>query len=142
MEDKKLCSTIRIYNILIDGMCTNGKLMTARELFYSLATKGLKPDACTYNTMIKGLCAGGLINEASALLKEMIEKGCSPNNFTYNTILQGLLRHNETSKAMELLQVMVSNGISAHATTAAMLVNLSSANPTDETLKEMLQKLL
>ena len=40
MEDKKMCLTIRIYNILIDGMCTNGKLMTARRLFYSLATKG------------------------------------------------------------------------------------------------------
>jgi pentatricopeptide repeat protein len=40
MEDKKSCRTIRIYNILIDGICTNGKLMTARQLFYSLATKG------------------------------------------------------------------------------------------------------
>ncbi|KAG2693996.1 hypothetical protein I3760_08G121500 [Carya illinoinensis] len=32
------------------------KLVTAKELFCSLSTKGSHPDIRTYNIMIKGLC--------------------------------------------------------------------------------------
>ena len=71
MEDKKLDHNIVIYNILIDGLCNAGKLIAARELFYSLPTKGLKPHVWTYNIMIKGFCKEGLIDEVSELLEKM-----------------------------------------------------------------------
>ena len=41
MEDKMLGNDIVIYNILIDGLGNVGKLIAARELFYSLPAKGL-----------------------------------------------------------------------------------------------------
>ena len=59
MEDKNLDRNFVIYSILIDCMCNVGEVMAARELFYSLATKGFQPDVWTYNIMIKGLCKKG-----------------------------------------------------------------------------------
>ena len=67
MEDKKLDHNIVIYNILIDGLCNAGKLIAARELFYSLPAKGLQPNVRTYNIMLKGLCKEGLLEEASEM---------------------------------------------------------------------------
>ena len=40
LKDNKLDHNIAIYNILITGLCNKGKLSIARELFYSLASKG------------------------------------------------------------------------------------------------------
>uniref|UniRef100_A0A7N2KXN4 Pentatricopeptide repeat-containing protein n=1 Tax=Quercus lobata TaxID=97700 RepID=A0A7N2KXN4_QUELO len=71
LKDTKLDPDIAIYNILITGLCNNGKLSIARELFYSLASKGLQPNVPTYNIMIKGLCKEGLIDEAGELLEKM-----------------------------------------------------------------------
>ncbi|KAL4602077.1 hypothetical protein ACB092_10G026300 [Castanea dentata] len=127
-QDKRLKhNTLIYYNILINGFCNLKKLTTARELFYSLPTKGLQPDVPTFNIMIKGLCQEGLIDKACELLEKM-GNGCSPNDRTYNRIIQGLLQHNETSKVTKYLQIMVNKGFSADATTASMLVDMLSSN--------------
>uniref|UniRef100_A0A2N9EBU1 Pentacotripeptide-repeat region of PRORP domain-containing protein n=1 Tax=Fagus sylvatica TaxID=28930 RepID=A0A2N9EBU1_FAGSY len=131
---------VRWLIILIDGLFNVGKLTTAREVFYSLPTKGLQPNVRTYTIMIKGLCQEGLIDEASELLEKMDENGCSPNDRTYNRIIQGLLQHNETSKAMKYLQIMVDKGFSANATTVAMLFDLLSSNQVDNNIQEFFRK--
>uniref|UniRef100_A0A2N9GIN2 H(+)-exporting diphosphatase n=1 Tax=Fagus sylvatica TaxID=28930 RepID=A0A2N9GIN2_FAGSY len=111
MSNKGMIPNVVTYNTLIGGFCRVGRpqaaleffdkmraswptsrspdlchlvrwLMTARELFYSLPTKGLQPTVPTYNIMIKGLCQEGLIDEASELLEKMDENGCSPNDRT------------------------------------------------------------
>ena len=48
--------SIIIYTIILDGMCSSGKLNDALELFSHLSSKGIKPNVVTYCTMIKGLC--------------------------------------------------------------------------------------
>ncbi|XP_059460215.1 putative pentatricopeptide repeat-containing protein At1g12700, mitochondrial [Corylus avellana] len=134
MEDQKFDFNLVIY-VLIDGMCTARKLMTAKEPFNSLPTKGLQPDVRTYTIMIKGLCKEGLLNEVSELLEKMDKNGYSADDVTYNTTIQGSLQHNETSWAINYLLMMVNKGFSANATTATILIDLLSTNEVDKTLQ-------
>ena len=82
MDATKLSIDIVVYNILIRAMCRIGKLADAKELFSTLSSKGLQPDAWTYNAMIDGLLGGGLGGEAINLLREMDEHGFPPDNYT------------------------------------------------------------
>ena len=70
MEDKNLDRNIVIYSILIHGLCNAGKLSAARELFYSLSTKGLQPNVRTYTIMLKGLCKEGLLKKQVRYLRK------------------------------------------------------------------------
>ncbi|KAF2587299.1 hypothetical protein F2Q70_00037147 [Brassica cretica] len=79
---------IRTYNVLLDGLCCNGKveklLMVdkvedAFDLFCSLFSKGMKPTVVTYTTMITRFCRRGLIHEADALFRKMKQDGFLPN---------------------------------------------------------------
>jgi pentatricopeptide repeat protein len=98
-----------IYNILINSMCSVGKLSTARELFNTFLAKGVQPNVWTYNIMIKRLWKKGLLVEASELFEKMEKSYCSPDHVTYNAIVQGFLQHNEKSWAVKYLQMMVDN---------------------------------
>ncbi|MCD7449273.1 hypothetical protein HAX54_051013 [Datura stramonium] len=56
-------TSIEFYNVMINGLCKNGKLDKARALFEKLSFIGLLPDVRTYNSMINGFCLEGLLDE-------------------------------------------------------------------------------
>jgi pentatricopeptide repeat protein len=82
MEDKNLDLNIVIFSVLIDGMCNARKLITSREMFSSLPTRGLQWNVPTHNIMIKELCKKGLLNEERELFEKIEEKDCPSNYIT------------------------------------------------------------
>ncbi|PNX80474.1 pentatricopeptide (PPR) repeat protein [Trifolium pratense] len=101
---------MRTYNILIDGLCKEGRLQDAQGIFQDLLTKGYNVTICTYNTMINGLCLEGLSDEAMTLLSKMEDNDCIPDVITYQTIIYALFENDENDKAEKLLREMIARG--------------------------------
>ncbi|XP_039682694.1 pentatricopeptide repeat-containing protein At3g60050 [Medicago truncatula] len=107
----KAFNQINTYNILIDGLCKEGRLENAQVIFQDLLIKGYKVKVWTYNTMINGLCLEGLFDEAMTLLEKMEDNGCTPDVVTYETIIYALFKNDENDKAEKLLREMITRGL-------------------------------
>jgi pentatricopeptide repeat protein len=55
------------YTIVVDGLCTNGRLRDAQEVYQVLLNKGYHLDARIYNVVINGLCKEGFCDEVLSL---------------------------------------------------------------------------
>lgn len=53
------CANLSIYGIFLNGMCKNGCLLGAIELFNDLKSYNLKLDIEAFNRVIDGLCKVG-----------------------------------------------------------------------------------
>jgi len=98
-EKMNLDLNIVIYNIILDGLCSLGKLNEAQEIFSCLPSKGVKIKVVTYTIMIKGLCKEGILDDVEDLVMKMGENGCSPDGCSYNVFVQGLLRRYDISRS-------------------------------------------
>ncbi|WJX66464.1 hypothetical protein P8452_51021 [Trifolium repens] len=99
------------YNMLIDGLCKEGRLKDAQVMFQDLLIKGYNVTVWTYNIMINGLCLEGLFDEAFALPQKMEENGCIPDVVTYQTIIYTLFENDENVHAEKLLREMIARVI-------------------------------
>jgi len=72
---------ILIYNMLLRGLCKEGKMELACDLFNRMPKKGCAPNASTYDSLIYGLCRAGRINDAQKLMGKMLEKRLHPNRY-------------------------------------------------------------
>lgn len=97
--------------IVIDELCTGGRLKYAQEIFQYLLVKGYHIDVWTYIVMINGLCKEGLFDEALALLSKMEHAGCIPNVVAYEIIIRALLQKDDNDSAEELLREMIARGL-------------------------------
>ncbi|KAF4372371.1 hypothetical protein F8388_027044 [Cannabis sativa] len=92
MMDKGLQPDSAIYNVLMNGLCKegrNGSLNDAIKLFDLAIEKGIEPGVVGYNAMIKGYCKAGLMTDA--LLCVINEKGRPiPDEYSYSTIMMAL----------------------------------------------------
>ncbi|CAH2048202.1 unnamed protein product, partial [Thlaspi arvense] len=135
------------YNILLDGLCNNGKLEKALvvfqdmqksevelgmckagkvedawDLFSCLSLKGVKPNVVTCNTMISGLCRKDLLQEADALFRKMKEDGPLPDSGTYNALIGARLRD---AASAELIKEMRSCGFAGDVSTVSLVTNIA-----------------
>ncbi|CAA7039193.1 unnamed protein product [Microthlaspi erraticum] len=117
------------YNIIIDGLCKDGKLDDAINLFNEMemkgikamlsptalsseafvktpSSKGVKPNVKTYTVMIAGLCKKGSLSEADLLFRKMGEDGIAPNSGTYNTLIRAHLGGSGLTTSVELIEEM------------------------------------
>jgi pentatricopeptide repeat protein len=95
----------------MDGLCKEGRLKDAQEIFQDLLIKGYNVTIWTYNIMINGLCLEGLFDDAMTLLSKMEDNGCIPDAVTYQTIIYALFENDENYKAEKLLREMVARGL-------------------------------
>ncbi|CAA7039195.1 unnamed protein product [Microthlaspi erraticum] len=85
MEERKIKLDAAKYNIIIDGLCKDGKLDDAINLFNEMEMKGIKANVITYNTLIGGLCKDGRWNDGAELLRDMI-KGNHPQRHHFQCV--------------------------------------------------------
>ncbi|XP_057444386.1 pentatricopeptide repeat-containing protein At1g62930, chloroplastic-like [Lotus japonicus] len=111
IKDKGIQPDMYTYNIIIDGLCTSGRLKDALEVFQELLMKGYQLNVVTYNIMINGLCIEGLSDEALTLQSKMEDNGCVPDAVTYETIIRALFRKSENDKAQKFLHEMIARGL-------------------------------
>ncbi|CAM8901559.1 unnamed protein product [Rhodiola kirilowii] len=90
------------YSTLIDGLCKDGFIDKAEELFLEMKKKDISPDVITYNIVIGGLCRAGKWEEAQAMFHEMLDQGLSPNIVTYGVLLKGLCSTGNSRIALNL----------------------------------------
>eukprot|EP01018_Ginkgo_biloba_P037384 Gb_13513 [translate_table: standard] len=60
---------IFIYNTLLRGLCKEGRMELACDLFSRMPKKGCRPNASTYDILIHGLCKAGRRNDAQKWVK-------------------------------------------------------------------------
>ncbi|XP_059460284.1 pentatricopeptide repeat-containing protein At3g22470, mitochondrial-like [Corylus avellana] len=92
-------SWMLLKNIMIKGLCKEGLLNEARELFEKMDENGCSPNLVTYNTIIQGFLQHNqtlwVVN-----LQMMVDKGFSANANTA-TILIELLTTNQADKTLQ-----------------------------------------
>ncbi|KAF6153403.1 hypothetical protein GIB67_003593 [Kingdonia uniflora] len=96
------------YNVLLDGIFTNGSYEEAMRLFEKMDNEGLEADI--------------------DLFTEMVDKGPTPNNVTYNIMIRGFFQNNEIDKAVQLLYDMVDRDFTLDATNTSSVEDLLAAD--------------
>ncbi|KAK0592757.1 hypothetical protein LWI29_024882 [Acer saccharum] len=72
MEDRGVSHNTQIYNMLIDGTCSVGRIKDAFKFFDEMVESKIAPTLVTYNVLINGLCKKASIMEAEDLLNQII----------------------------------------------------------------------
>ncbi|CAN4102213.1 unnamed protein product [Withania somnifera] len=129
LERKRGNINIISYDVVINGLCKNGKLDEAHAIFEKLSSMGLPLNVRTYTAILNGFCRGGLLDEAKDMLSKMEDNGCLLDNVTYNVIVQGFLRYSRISEMTTFMKEITGRDFSCHATTAELLVKATNENP-------------
>ncbi|CAH2047960.1 unnamed protein product [Thlaspi arvense] len=81
---------IMTYNIVLDGLCNNGKLEKALVIFQDLQKSEMKLNIVTYVIVINGMFKAGKVEEAWDLFSSIGLKGVmKPDVVTYTTMISG-----------------------------------------------------
>ncbi|GFZ20624.1 tetratricopeptide repeat (TPR)-like superfamily protein [Actinidia rufa] len=107
--------SINIYNVnlVLKGLCRNGEVDKAMELFRVLDRDCVLFDIVSFNTVINGLCKAKRLEEAMGLRAEMEAADCSPDTVTYGTLMDGLCKEGRVDEAMDLMEEIRLNGLEA-----------------------------
>ncbi|XP_031257988.1 putative pentatricopeptide repeat-containing protein At3g16710, mitochondrial [Pistacia vera] len=99
------------YGSIIDGLCKDGLVDKAKELFLEMKGKTIKPDVVVFNSLIYGCCFVGNLEEAKGLFVEMADQGLQPNLLAYNTMVSGFCKERKIEEANWLLELIIQRGL-------------------------------
>uniref|UniRef100_A0A803PZZ6 Pentatricopeptide repeat-containing protein n=1 Tax=Cannabis sativa TaxID=3483 RepID=A0A803PZZ6_CANSA len=103
MVKEECKADIITYNIIIGGLCKDGKWSEANDLFEDLPRLGYKPDVVSFRTMFVGLCNCRRFNEAATFLDEMLFKGYIPSSEGRQKIVDGLCQEGDMKLLVKVL---------------------------------------
>jgi pentatricopeptide repeat protein len=63
---------VHTFNILVDTLSKEGKLIEAKEVFNVMIQRGIKSNTITYNSLINNYCSYNRMDEAIKLFGKMI----------------------------------------------------------------------
>ncbi|GKV30035.1 hypothetical protein SLEP1_g38901 [Rubroshorea leprosula] len=121
MKNKECQPDEYTYNMLIDILCSRGKMEEALSLLQEMELSGCARNVVTYNTLIDGFIKNKGIEEAEEIFDEMELQGVSRNSVTYNTLIDGLCKSKKgrgcctangpdvNGRAADVVQTMTSN---------------------------------
>ncbi|KAJ4820607.1 Pentatricopeptide repeat-containing protein [Rhynchospora pubera] len=118
MAEVDACS----YNIIIDGLCKNGKLRDAKELFDEMPKRSIEATVMSFTTVIHWFLKSGDVGGAMEMFSEMCKRGISPNKVTYSSLIDGLCKEGQSIMAYDLLNRMIKERISPNGLTYRSLV--------------------
>ncbi|KAL2475320.1 Pentatricopeptide repeat-containing protein [Abeliophyllum distichum] len=95
---------VRIHNRVVQGLCTEGDLNRAFQLYMSLRSRGISVEANTFESLVHCTCKKGDLHKAARIIDEMVLDGCIPGEETWSTILDGFWDRRKVREAAELLQ--------------------------------------
>ncbi|KAL3597764.1 hypothetical protein D5086_009401 [Populus alba] len=139
-------------NIVIDGLCNNGKLDKAIEIVNGMWTHGsaalgnlgnsyiglvddsdswkkCMPDLISYSTIISGLCKAGRVGEAKKKFIEMMGKNLQPDSAIYDVFIHSFCKEGKISSAFRVLKDMEKKGCNKTLQTYnSLIMGLGSKN--------------
>lgn len=106
------------YRIMIDWLCKNGRIDTARNVFDEMRQRGIQVDNLTWASIIYGLLAKRRVAEAYKTV-EAIE---NPDISIYHALIKGMLKIKRASEATEVFRKMIQRGCEPIMHTYLMLL--------------------
>ncbi|CAI8606849.1 unnamed protein product [Vicia faba] len=98
------------YNMVIGGLCREGKWSEANDLFQDMPRRKCVPDVVTYRTLFDGLCRGMQFQEAAVVLDEMLFKGYVPLSKRLNEFVGALCKEGNFELLSTVLSGLASKG--------------------------------
>ncbi|KAG8383271.1 hypothetical protein BUALT_Bualt05G0167200 [Buddleja alternifolia] len=122
-------------NILLDTLCKEQKLDSAREIFLELQSH-IPPNAYTFNIFIHGWCKIKRVEEAHWTIQEMKGHGFRPCVISYSTIIQFYCSQSKFWRAFEMLDEMAAQGCPPNVVTYTTIMHsLTKSGDFKEALK-------
>nr|QIP66486.1 restorer of fertility-like protein [Triticum aestivum]QIP66687.1 restorer of fertility-like protein [Triticum aestivum] len=134
-----------VYRSLIQGFCTHGDLVKAKEYVTEMMKKGMPPpDIMFFSSIMQNLCTEGRVIEARDILDLIVRIGMRPDVFIFNILIGGYCLVGKMEDASKIFDDMVSYGLEPCNFTYGILINGYCKNKRiDDGLilfKEMLRK--
>jgi len=95
------------YNMLVWGLCKEGRIEEALRLRDEMENLKLLPDVVTYNTLIDGCSEWQGSLDASKLIEEMGERGVKPNTVTHNIMIKWFCKEGKMDEASDAVLPIV-----------------------------------
>lgn len=135
--------TVRVYNILLKGLCDAGNSAVAVTYLKKMSKQvGCVANGETYGILVDGLCRDGRFLEASRVLEEMLIRSYWPCVETYNVLIRGLCSIGKQYEAVMWLEEMISQAklpdISVWSSlVASVCCNTADLNVCRKTLEQL-----
>lgn len=108
---------------MLDGLCKDGLVQEAMNLFSLMREKGTIPEVVIYTAVVEGFCKAFKFDDAKRIFRKMQSKGITPNAFSYNVLIQGLCKGRSWDDAAEFCTEMCEAGHSPNMATLVGLVD-------------------
>ncbi|XP_041026633.1 pentatricopeptide repeat-containing protein At5g46100 isoform X2 [Juglans microcarpa x Juglans regia] len=95
---------VKIYNMVVQGLCTNGDPNRAFQLYLSMRTRGISIDTGTFDFLIKCFSKRGDLHKAARIIDEMVIDGCLPTEGTWSAVFGGFWDRRKVREDAEFLQ--------------------------------------
>ncbi|CAH2033885.1 unnamed protein product [Thlaspi arvense] len=106
------------YRIMIDWLCKNGRVDSARKVFDEMRQRGVNVDNLTWASIIYGLLAKQRVAEAY----KAAEAIRNPDISIYHALIKGLVKIKRASEATEVFREMIQRGCEPIMHTYLMLL--------------------
>ncbi|KAL5789288.1 hypothetical protein ACOSQ2_004176 [Xanthoceras sorbifolium] len=123
LPNKILAPNVVWYGSMIDGLCKDGFIDKAKELFLEMLNQGVQPDVVTFSVLLDELCKAGKIDEANRLYEFMIKGDVQPNTYTYNILMDGYCLVGRIRDAEKLFVSMASKGCMPDVVSYGILID-------------------
>nr|XP_043630718.1 pentatricopeptide repeat-containing protein At3g14580, mitochondrial [Erigeron canadensis] len=97
-------------NIMIKGLCKNGDIDAALQVFDEFPRQGCKRNVRTFSALMHGLCEASRVDEAVLLLGKMESEGIEPDTILINILISGLRKKGRVEESVELFNKMLLKG--------------------------------
>ncbi|KAG2326175.1 hypothetical protein Bca52824_008903 [Brassica carinata] len=109
---------VSFYRVMIDWLCRNGRVDTARKVFDEMRERGIQVDNLTWASIIYGLLAKRRVAEAY----KTVEGVENPDISIYHALIKGLVKIKRASEATEVFRKMIERGCEPIMHTYLMLL--------------------
>ncbi|KAM3382624.1 hypothetical protein P3S68_008199 [Capsicum galapagoense] len=108
MEGKGCKPDVISYNVIIRGLCDDGKLREASDLLDDMPRRRCKPDVVSYRVYFDELCKAEKFKDAAVILHEMVFKGYIPRETSLFKLFDGLIQVGDRESLLRALDNMAS----------------------------------
>ncbi|KAI3809544.1 hypothetical protein L1987_25521 [Smallanthus sonchifolius] len=106
MMESGIHVSVYTLTVVVDGLCKNGEIKSARELVQEAMCKDVKPNVITFNTLIYACCRRWNFQELDLVLVLMEKGGVEFNLETYKFLIDGFLSGGKVGDAERMIMEM------------------------------------
>ncbi|CAN1772125.1 Pentatricopeptide repeat-containing protein At2g36240 [Linum perenne] len=93
--------------ILLDGLCKQGRNVEACELLIDFSRRGVVPYEFDLSTLVDSLCRRGFAGRALEVVYELWRNGKAPSLISSTTLVEGLRRSGKVEEAFRLMEKLL-----------------------------------